>query len=164
MMRGTRFRSSRLLSALGVGCELLRTQREDSSATAGANTLDASGMLLSAEPEEAQDVIANNAQNDEPVVIVGRIGGSLTPWVEGRAAFSIVDRSSRACSDIEGDERPSPWDYCCANGAMAPSQVRSSPVYDQERRAQGGCSQAISAKELQTVVVQGKCSATTWAT
>jgi hypothetical protein len=34
-------------------------------------------------------------------------------WIEGRAAFSLVDQSLKACSDVEGDDCPVPWDYCC---------------------------------------------------
>ena len=54
-----------------------------------------------------------DAQDGDKVVVVGRIGGDVNPWVKGRAAFSLVDNSIRACSDIPGDSCPTPWDYCC---------------------------------------------------
>src|SRR5688500_12195265 len=63
---------------------------------------------LDAEPAGAEEVIkvrADAADGDE-VVVVGRIGGDVNPWVEGRAAFTIVDNSVDACSDIPGDSCP----------------------------------------------------------
>ncbi|MEO1996002.1 MAG: hypothetical protein ABGZ17_12075, partial [Planctomycetaceae bacterium] len=99
------------LMVLMAGCS------QDTSVPAAASGADLDGAryLLSAEPAGAQGVIQTreSAKHQDDVVIVGRIGGSTDPWVEGRAAFSIVDESLRACSDIEGDTCPRPWDYCC---------------------------------------------------
>ena len=76
--------------------------------------MDGSKFLLSHEPEGAEDVIKvrESAKDEAEVVIVGRIGGSEVPWVEGRAAFSIVDTSLKSCLDVGSDQCPMPWDYC----------------------------------------------------
>ncbi len=75
--------------------------------------IDGSRYLLAQEPAGAQPVkdVRAKAKNDDEITIVGRIGGNVNPWVEGRASFWIVDLSLRACSDIAGDECPTPWDY-----------------------------------------------------
>jgi hypothetical protein len=76
--------------------------------------VDGSKYLLDSEPEGAKGVIRvrEEARDQEDVVIVGRIGGSETPWVEGRAAFSIVDPSLKSCAECGADDCPKPWDYC----------------------------------------------------
>ncbi len=52
-------------------------------------------------------------KTQQDVVVVGRIGGRVNPWVKGTAAFPIVDRSLKPCNEIEGDTCETPWDYCC---------------------------------------------------
>ena len=54
-------------------------------------------------------------EQDE-VVLVGRIGGSEAPFVDGLAAFTIVDAKVPPCSAEEGCETP--WDYCCEQDAV----------------------------------------------
>ncbi|MHB8903285.1 MAG: hypothetical protein ACYC6Y_31370 [Thermoguttaceae bacterium] len=114
--------------ALLTGCSQ-RQAAEPAPATASPA---GSQYLLTEEPQAASEVIAarENAKDDEPVVVVGRIGGSQSPWVEGMAAFSIVDRSLKACSDTEGDECPTPWDYCCQTDLLPKATVLVKVVDD----------------------------------
>ena len=58
-------------------------------------SVDGSKYLLIDEPEGAIGVIAarETANDGEPIVVVGRIGGSANPWIEGRAAFMLLDAS-----------------------------------------------------------------------
>ena len=56
--------------------------------------------------------VRQEAKDQTDVVIVGRIGGSENPWVDGRAAFSIVDPSLKSCAEVGLDNCPKPWDYC----------------------------------------------------
>ena len=76
--------------------------------------VDGTPFLLMTEPEGAADVIKVRevAKDQEDVVIVGRIGGSENPWVDGRAAFSIVDPSLKSCLECGSEGCPKPWDYC----------------------------------------------------
>jgi hypothetical protein len=90
------------------------------------------------------------------VLVVGRIGGSKNPWIEGRAAFSIVDRSLRACSDIEGDNCPFPWDYCCETSKLPTSTALVKIVDDGGQVVAADARELLKVKELQTVVVRGK--------
>jgi hypothetical protein len=115
-----------------------------------------SQFLLAAEPAEAQDVraVRDSADDGQRVVVVGRIGGEASPWVEGLAAFSIVDASLAPCNEIEGDNCPTPWDYCCeADLAKARTAVR---VVDEEGKiVQTSAKDLLKLQELQTVVVEG---------
>ncbi len=131
----------------------------DAAPPAGASTqVDGTRYLLTAEPAGAEDVIQvrQAAQDQDDVVVVGRIGGSREPWVEGRAAFSIVDNSLKACSDIEGDTCPAPWDYCCETARLPTSQALVKVVDENGDLVKTDARQLLNVKELQTVVVQGR--------
>ena len=104
-----------LLLSLVAGLLVLPGCSQESSTTTSqasnsASAVDGSKYLLNSEPEDVKGVIKvrEEAKDQDDVVIVGRIGGSENPWVEGRAAFSIVDPSLKPCE--EGC--PKPWDYC----------------------------------------------------
>jgi hypothetical protein len=105
--------------ALGVlaGCS------DSSSTEAGLSSMtpvsvDSSKYLLAEEPEDAMGVIAarESAKNGEPIVIVGRIGGSKNPWVNGRAAFTLLDASMVIVADgTDTTEGEICMDDCCAS-------------------------------------------------
>jgi hypothetical protein len=114
-------------------------------------------FLLEKEPKEASDVVAvrKDAKDKDQVMVVGRIGGRVNPWIKGAAAFSIVDRSRKPCNEIEGDTCETPWDYCCE--ADLPKYTLLVMIEDPK----GGfvkkdARQLIGVKELDTVYVQGR--------
>lgn len=57
--------------------------------------VDGRDYLLDEEPDGAVGVIAarESVEDGTPLVLVGRIGGAANPWIEGRAAFTLVDPS-----------------------------------------------------------------------
>ena len=56
------------------------------------------------------------AADGERVVLVGAVGGAEEAFVEGAAAFTVVDLSLESCvGDGMGCETP--WDYCCVDPA-----------------------------------------------
>jgi len=114
--------------------------------------------VLASEPQGAQGVIhvRENARDEQAVVVVGRIGGSENPWVEGMAAFSIVDLSLQACSDKEGDECRTPWDYCCETDLLPKATVLVKIVDGSGSLVASDARALLQARELQTVVVEGK--------
>ena len=143
---------------LAVGCT-----QESSTTTTSTNTtpeasIDGSRFLLNEEPAEAATVIEarEDSEDGQDVVLVGRIGGSVNPWVEGRAAFSIVDPTLKACSDIPGDECKKPWDYCCETHKLPTSTAFVKFVGDDGRPLYADARELLNLKELQTVVVHGK--------
>jgi hypothetical protein len=154
---------SALSLILGVatfaGCSRETDSQSDSAqpatdAVAGAAAAD---VLLVSEPAGASDVIAvrQQASDGDEVVVVGRIGGSENPWIEGRAAFSIVDNSLKACSDIEGDGCPMPWDYCCETSRLADASALVKVVDSEGNLIAGDAKQLLGVRELSTVVAQG---------
>ncbi len=146
------------------GCLLLFagcTQDEPTiteTTTAPAPAIDGSQFILTEEPSEVATVIEarEKSEDGQDVVLVGRIGGSVNPWIKGRAAFSIVDQSLKACSDIPGDECKIPWDYCCETQKLPTSMAFVKFVDDDGRPLKADARELLSLKELQTVVVRGK--------
>jgi hypothetical protein len=132
-------------------------------ATSGGSaqpSAEGAAYLLAEAPADAQDVIPMRkaVEDEEDVVVVGRIGGSASPWVDGMAAFSLVDRSLPACTDIPGDTCPTPWDYCCATDKLPAATTLVKVVDDQGKIVTTGAQELLGLDELQTVVVRGKAS------
>ncbi|QDU77487.1 hypothetical protein Pan97_45570 [Bremerella volcania] len=145
------------LSLVSLGCN--RSSGDSNEArNDGAPSPEMAKYLLASEPEGAQEVIAvrESAKDDEDVTIVGRIGGSANPWVEGRAAFSIVDPSLKACNDIPGDACEKPWDYCCETDKLPGATALVKVVDENGEVLKADARQSLKLDELQTVVVRGK--------
>jgi hypothetical protein len=126
------------------------------AAAPAASTVD-KNYLLEEEPEDAADVIATrkDSKDQEDIVVVGRIGGRVNPWVKGMAAFSIVDRSLRPCNELEGDTCKTPWDYCCATNL--PKATVLVMVADKNGKiVKKDARQLLGVKELDTVTLVGK--------
>ncbi len=66
--------------------------------------VDASLYQLDAEPDGAVGVIAarESVKDGAPLVLVGRVGGSAHPWIDGRAAFMLLDASMSVVAEGEG--------------------------------------------------------------
>lgn len=145
------------ISLLSIGC----SSSHDTSKTAshdGPPSPKMAKYLLATEPEGAQQVIAvrESAKDDQEVTIVGRIGGSANPWVDGRVAFSIVDPSLKACSDIPGDACEKPWDYCCETDKLPGATALVKVVDENGDVLKADARESLKLDELQTVVVHGK--------
>lgn len=135
------------------------TSTTNSSAPVAPTGPSAAGkaLLLDSQPDGAKEVLAarNDAKDDEEIVVVGRIGGGTDPWVQGMAAFSIVDNSLKACSDIPGDKCPTPWDYCCE--ADLPKARTLVKLVGADGNVIGtDARELLGVHELQTVYVQGR--------
>lgn len=126
-------------------------------------TYDGSKFILSAAPEGGKHVTEarDTVKDAEDVVIIGRIGGSLDPWVNGRAAFSIVDPALLACSDEKEEGEPcsckTPWDYCCETDKLGNAMALVTFVEPDGTVVKHGARDVFKdLKELETVVIQGK--------
>ena len=113
--------------------------------------------ILAAEPSEYQDVIAarESAKTDDEVVLFGQIGGSVDPWIEGRAMFTIVDDSLKSC-DETGDGCTKPWDYCCETPKLKTAMALVKVVDDQGEPVKTDARELLGVRELTSVIVQGK--------
>jgi hypothetical protein len=142
---------------VAIGCSRGRPATSAASAANGTPLIDGSKYLLSTEPSEAVEVIKMReaAKDGDEVVIVGRIGGGVNPWIDGRAAFSIVDGSLKACSDIPGDQCEKPWDYCCETDKLPTATALVKVVDENGDLLNADARELLHVKELSTVVVQG---------
>jgi hypothetical protein len=143
-----------LLAVLLAGCGSSQTETSVSNAAS-----DGSKYLLSSEPSGAQDVkvLLESAQDGDDVTVVGRIGGDENPWIDGQAAFDVADLSLTPCNEIEGDNCPKPWDYCCEPERDAHRTVVM-VVDERGHVVRVGAKELLNLQELQTVVVRGKAT------
>jgi hypothetical protein len=116
-----------------------------------------SSLVLKKEPKGAVDILAlkKDVKDQQDVVVVGRIGGRVNPWVKGTAVFPIVDRSLRPCNEIPGDACKTPWDYCCETN-VPKATLLVMFVDDKGKVIKKDPRELFEVKELSTVVVQGK--------
>lgn len=125
-----------------------------SAATAPTPDTTKVSYVTTVEPEGALGVTdARKAEADE-VTVTGRIGGSAKPFVEGIAAFTIVDPKLSPCSDDEGC--PTPWDYCCSTSELPTSTALIKVVDEHGQLVSGDARQLLGVNELAMVVVRGK--------
>jgi hypothetical protein len=119
--------------------------------------VDGSLYRLTSEPTGAISILElrNGAKNNDDVVVVGRIGGSRQPWIEGLSAFTMMDTSFPPCNELPENQCPTPWDYCCETD-LPDKQTLIKVVDDQGQPLEVGAQELLGLKELQTIVVQGK--------
>ena len=136
-----------------IGCSSEPASKENPSTRA---TPAGQKYLLADEPKGAQAVteVGESSKDDQQVTVVGRIGGSAKPWIEGMAAFTIVDESLEPCAPDEGC--PTPWDYCCSINSIPKAALMVQVVDEGGKPLQSDAREMLGLKELQTVVVQGR--------
>ncbi len=153
------------LACLVTGCSQSTAPAPGTAATSApapsassTPSVDGTKYLLAKSPEASKDVIAAReaAKDGDEIVIEGRIGGDVNPWVDGRAAFTIVDRTLIPCNERPGDTCEVPWDYCCDTDRL-PSGTATVKIVDAEGSTLAkDAKQDLALKELQTVVIKGK--------
>lgn len=130
-------------------------QKDTTTATGSAADADQTYLVV-AEPQGAVPVgeARKSAGDDEEIVMEGRIGGSPKPFVEGIAAFTIVDPKVQYCADDEGC--PTPWDYCCNQNEVKDNIAMVKVVDEQGQPVAKDARELLGVKELKTVVVKGR--------
>lgn len=148
-----------MISSLLSGCSGSTEQAQAPDVSIAKQISDR--YLLAVEPRSILGVIAarESSKNNEEVVVVGRIGGSLKPFVDSMAAFQIVDNSIKACSDDtpEGEDCgcATPWDYCCETEKL-PNAMAFIRFNDNQGNVHMlGAKSLFPVNELSTVVVKG---------
>ncbi|MEX2176632.1 MAG: hypothetical protein WD872_19860 [Pirellulaceae bacterium] len=111
---------------------------------------------LAAEPAGAKGVkeIRADAKDEEEITLVGRIGGDPNPWVEGQAAFVVMDSVLKPCDADEGC--PTPWDCCCDPNLSPETKALVKVVGEDGKPLAVDARKLLGLKELQTVVVHGR--------
>lgn len=147
-----------------VATTLAGCTSESSTTTSNASpqvpdvaTVDGTAYLLDTEPEGAGNVIQvrEEAGTDDDLLVVGRIGGSSDPWIDGRAAFTIVDLSVKSCNDTLDDKCPTPWDYCCETSKLPNSTALVKFVDKANQVVKADARTIFDLQELSTVVIKG---------
>jgi hypothetical protein len=126
-------------------------------ATSKPVSVDASLYKLAEEPDGAVGVIAarESAEDGAPLVLVGRIGGCAKPWVEGRAAFTLLDASMSVVAEGEDTaEGEICTGDCCATERLDCTTLVK--VVDEQGKILSVDSRDLfGLKESDMVVVQG---------
>jgi hypothetical protein len=141
------------LSAMIAGCNSASNPQMSSS-----QPLSSKQYLLTEEPSGAQSVLAakDSVKDGDEITILGRIGGSAEPFVNGRAAFTVVDMSLVPCNEREGDSCPKPWDYCCDVDTLPKATAVLKIVDGDGQTVPRDAKRDLGLRELQTVVARGK--------
>ena len=108
--------------------------------------------VLPSEPDGAVGVVAarEEAKDGRTLVVVGRVGGGIKPWVEGRAAFVMVD----AAAAFEPDDQ-CPEGCNCHAGELADATTLIKFVDAQGRTLEIDSRDLLGIKESDMVVVSG---------
>lgn len=139
------------LTLATTGC-----QSRDDSTQSTVSSQTASAFLADSEPLNAMPVgeARVKSEDGQEITLVGLIGGSSKPFVEGLAAFTIVDPKVPYCAADEGC--PTPWDYCCQTDAVKDNIATIKLVDESGKPVPFSARDLLKVKELATVVVQGK--------
>jgi hypothetical protein len=144
-----------LVGVLVAGCNTGTPSGEPAAGLSAAGDR----YLLAEEPAGARGVeeARKEARDGDDVVVVGRIGGDARPWVEGKAAFWIVDPKLKSCKETEDDGCATPWDYCCTPREDLRKLLATIKVTDDKGHTVPVDARILlGLKELQTVVVRGR--------
>lgn len=124
--------------------------------TASGPSAEGAKYVLAAEPADAKGVkqLKADAKDGDEIVIEGRIGGDEKPWIDGQAAFMVVDNSLSPCSAEE--KCPTPWDYCCSLNELPGCKALVKIVDANGKTVASDAKTLLGVKELTTVVIKGK--------
>lgn len=126
------------------------------TAAAAKPSAEGSAYIAKAEPADAKGVgeVREAVEDGEEVTLVGRIGGGAEPFVNGLAAFTIVDPAVPYCAAEEGC--PTPWDYCCQTDKLPANSATVKLIGNDGKPVTKDARALLGVKELNVVVVRGK--------
>jgi len=138
-----------LVAGLLAGCGKTEPTAQATAVHRGAFK----NYILSSEPDGAVGVVAarEKAEDKKPLVVVGRVGGGIKPWIEGRAAFVMVD----AAAAFEADDQ-CPDGCNCHADELADATTLVKFLDEQGRTLEIDARELLGIKESQMVVVRGK--------
>lgn len=118
------------IGALSFGCNHTQdTPKKNTSPQTTAQQLP-DNLFVDTPPASPRGVRQLKAADEleGEVVVFGRIGGRVNPYVHNNAVFLLADDAMKDCSELHGDSCPTPWDYCCEpkdslNASLATIQI-----------------------------------------
>ena len=130
-------------------------------ATDGASSVPSTSDLperywLPSVPPDVRDVGAARADvtDGATVTVRGVVGGSTKPFVEGLAAFTLVDPALESCVG-EGGACKTPWDYCCVDPQTIAENSVTVEFREGDTIREGSLRGTHGLDHLAAVVVQG---------
>ncbi len=145
------------LLIFGTVCAVLTAGGCGTSAATTSQVNVTGKFHLATEPAGALEVLdaKDDAKDGEPIVVVGRVGGGVKPWVDGRAAFLLVDtRILPSCE--EGGVCPAGCPDCAKEMLAASTMVKF--LGDDGKVLAVDARELLGVKEQQTVVIHGTAS------
>jgi hypothetical protein len=147
--------------ALLASCKEKPASNATTSTKPAAEASAALQAVLAAAPKGEPQSIVNaktTAKPGEEITITGRIMGSSSPFVDGRAAFILGDPAVlTACSDTPGDECETPWDNCCDSKEDKKRGTVTVQIIDADGRVLKEPVEDVGGiKKLATLTVTGK--------
>ena len=93
----------------------------------------------------------------DKVTISGKIMGSPSPFVDGRASFIIADpKKLTSCDRMEEDHCKTPWDVCCESTKDIAAATINIQVTDESGKVlKTGLKGVNGLKELSKVLIEG---------
>ena len=119
------------------------------------------GVITATSAAGAQDISAarkaGGLKVGQEVVLRGRVGGAIDPFVPGRAVFTLVGRGLKACNENPDDACSKPWDYCCETKADIAANSATMQVVDGKGKVlRTDIKGRRGIKELSEITVVGK--------
>ncbi len=148
--------TTKIAGLLAVAASLVAGCSESKAPSASTNARSAPdpAYLLQDKPADVLGVAQahNDSRNGDAIAVEGRIGGTARPFVEGLAAFTLVDAKLLGCPDQQGSATP--WDYCCSDtaGQLALVQIVGPDAQPVSKDAR----ELLGVAELSKVVVRGR--------
>jgi len=92
------------------------------------------GLFVDQAPPGSRGVaeIKADAGATGEIVVHGRIGGRVRPFVDGAAVFLLADTGMKTCADLHGDACKTPWDYCCEPRDSLAARTATVQIVDAE--------------------------------
>lgn len=149
------FMTCSLLLAGAVGCG---TQvATETNQQRQMSEIEKSKYILSEEPDGAVGVIIarEDFQDQDEIVLVGRIGGQKNPWIKGLSAFTVIDAAMAVVANGEesGGAEVCLEDCCASLRADCTTLVKI--VDEQGMPLEIDARDLLDAKENDMVVVKG---------
>lgn len=120
-------------------------------------------VVLQTAPDKPVDIatMRTSAQAGETVTFTGKIMGSDTVFMDGRAVMILGDpKKMTPCNEIPGDECPAPWDVCCDDPDVVTASIVTVQVVDESGKPVKASLKGVSGlTELSSVTVTGEVAA-----
>jgi hypothetical protein len=144
-----------VVPVIGLTISMVGCGKSETAHTVESTSV-ASQYVAEAEPNGAVPVgeARQSVEDEQTITLVGTIGGSSEPFVDGIAAFTIVDSKVPYCAPDEGC--PTPWDYCCTQDQVKDNIATVKVVDKGGNPVAEDARGLLGVKELSTVVVKGK--------